>query len=176
MFAADKLAIETAEQKNAVESYIYDMRSKLNENLSAFANEELRQKFSKLLEDSESWLYGDGEDVQKSAYSKKLEELKALGDPIVKRKFEDENRYEAVMQARKVIQNFQLQAESEVCGRKKEKRFLLYSEPFLNHRIPISSTSKRLRSKRSLMSARSSLPGWIQKWQSKISSRSTSIL
>jgi heat shock protein 4 len=113
MLAADKLAIETAEQKNAVESYVYDMRSKLNDVLAPYATEDVRQKFSKLLEDTESWLYGEGEDVSKSVYMKKLEELKALCEPIVKRKFEDEHRYEAIMQLRSVIQNFILTAESE---------------------------------------------------------------
>eukprot|EP01118_Nematostelium_gracile_P012634 TRINITY_DN4644_c0_g2_i2.p1 TRINITY_DN4644_c0_g2~~TRINITY_DN4644_c0_g2_i2.p1 ORF type:complete len:812 (-),score=307.07 TRINITY_DN4644_c0_g2_i2:23-2458(-) len=111
--AADRLAVETSEQKNAVESYVYDMRSRINEALSSYSTEQVRNQFSKLLEDTESWLYGEGEDVQKSVYAAKLAELKAVGDPIVKRKFEDENRYETMMQLRSAVQNFQLTAESE---------------------------------------------------------------
>lgn len=114
MMASDRLAIETAEQKNAVESYVYDMRSKLHESLAPFATEQSRTQFSQLLEQTESWLYGDGEDVPKSVYSQKLAELKSMGDPIIKRKYEDENRYEAIMQLRGIIQSLTLTAESEV--------------------------------------------------------------
>lgn len=39
MIAADKLVIETAEKKNAVESYVYEMRNRLSGNLSAFATD-----------------------------------------------------------------------------------------------------------------------------------------
>jgi len=113
MVASDRLAIDTAEQKNAVESYVYDMRNKLNESLAAFSTEQSREQFSKLLEETESWLYGEGEDVAKNVYTNKLKELKALGDPIVRRKTEDENRYEAIMQLRSTIQAQTLLAESE---------------------------------------------------------------
>ncbi len=41
MVASDRLAIETAEKKNAVESYIYDMRSKLADKFSTFASEKV---------------------------------------------------------------------------------------------------------------------------------------
>lgn len=44
MVAADKLAVETAERKNAVESYVYSMRSKVNENLSHFVTESVITK------------------------------------------------------------------------------------------------------------------------------------
>jgi len=89
------------------------MRNKLNDNLSAYATEQSRTQFSKMLEQTEEWLYGEGEDVPKSVYAKKLEELRAIGEPIKKRKFEDENRYEAVIQLRGSIQTFILTAESE---------------------------------------------------------------
>jgi len=113
MVSADRLAIETAEQKNAVESYTYDMRNKLNNTLAAYSPENVREQFSRLLENTESWLYNEGENVAKNVYSKKLEELKGVGEPIVKRKYEDENRYEAIMQLRNAIQAQNLLAESE---------------------------------------------------------------
>lgn len=41
MIAADRLAIETVDRKNAVESYIYDMRGKINESLASFATDDV---------------------------------------------------------------------------------------------------------------------------------------
>jgi len=112
MVASDKLATETAEKKNAVESYVYNMRGKLQDSLSSFATEPDREVFMKLLNDTENWLYEDGADVTKSAYMKKLEELKALGDPIVKRHYEHENRYEALGVVQSVIGQLKLTASS----------------------------------------------------------------
>jgi heat shock protein 4 len=87
MAASDRLAVETADRKNAVEAYVYDMRNKINETLSAFATEADKEAFEKLLNATEDWLYGEGEDATKSVYVKKLEELQALGNPIVKRRW-----------------------------------------------------------------------------------------
>ncbi len=38
MVASDRLAFETAEKKNAVESYVYEMRDKLSGVLSEFSS------------------------------------------------------------------------------------------------------------------------------------------
>jgi len=113
LVSADKLAIETAEKKNAVESYVYEMRGKLADQLSEFATDKEKESLSSLFEQTESWLYGEGEDTTKSAYSKKLDELKALGDPILKRKYEHDNRYEALNSIRSVIEQTRLTATTD---------------------------------------------------------------
>lgn len=41
---------------------------------------------------AEDWLYDEGEDVTKSVYVQKLDELKLLGDPIQERYMEEQNR------------------------------------------------------------------------------------
>jgi len=110
MVAADKLAVETAERKNAVESYVYNMRAKLNEHLSHFVTESDKTNFLKLLDETENWLYGDGAESTKSTYQKKLDELKTLGDPIVRRQIEAENRLDTVQSLRSAIENVKLQA------------------------------------------------------------------
>lgn len=46
MAAADKLAVETAEAKNAVESYVYEMRSKLSDSLGNYASENVIYTFA----------------------------------------------------------------------------------------------------------------------------------
>jgi heat shock protein 4 len=96
MVASDTLAIETAEAKNALESYVYDMRSSIQGPLVPFSTEQERTPFLKMFDDAENWLYGDGEDVTKSLYAEKLAELRKLGDPIALRGREAETRPEAV--------------------------------------------------------------------------------
>ena len=72
----DKQESERLNSKNAVEEYIYEIRSKIHEELEAFVTEEERSKFSMQLEDAENWLYEDGEDVDKPVYLAKLTDLK----------------------------------------------------------------------------------------------------
>lgn len=96
MIAADTLAIETAESKNALESYVYSTRSALQTSLAPFSTDSERAPLLQMLDDTENWLYGDGEDVTKSVYSGKLAELKKLGDPISLRGKEAETRGEAI--------------------------------------------------------------------------------
>lgn len=113
LLANDRLIIETAEKKNALESYVYDTRDKLSTSLSKFATEETKEKFFKLLNDAEEWLYGEGSDVSKSTYIAKLEELKKVGDPIFQRKYESENRYDAHLELTKAIDEYRLAATSD---------------------------------------------------------------
>jgi len=112
MLASDRLAIETAEKKNAVESYVYDMRNKITESFSEFSTPGEKDTLSKLFEQTEEWLYSEGADATKSVYVKKLEELRAIGDPIGKRKYEYENRYEALVAIKNAIEGFRSTATS----------------------------------------------------------------
>uniref|UniRef100_A0A3P8TII5 Heat shock protein 4a n=1 Tax=Amphiprion percula TaxID=161767 RepID=A0A3P8TII5_AMPPE len=76
MIMQDKLEKERNDAKNNVEEYVYDMRDKLHGVLEKFVNETDRDSFSLKLEDTENWLYEDGEDQQKQVYIDKLAELK----------------------------------------------------------------------------------------------------
>lgn len=113
MFAEDKLTLETAERKNAIEAYVYDMKSKLSESLASYTTEAAAQEFNKLLEDAQNWIYEEGAEQTKSVYVKKLDDLKVHGDPIMKRRYEDENRFDAVKEMRTAINNFRIAANSE---------------------------------------------------------------
>ncbi|CAL4091419.1 unnamed protein product [Meganyctiphanes norvegica] len=86
MVAGDKLENDRINSKNAVEEYVYDLRSRLYEELEQFITESDREKLSRLLEDTENWLYEDGEDCQKGVYVDKLVELKKNGEPIKERR------------------------------------------------------------------------------------------
>uniref|UniRef100_A0A665UMJ1 Heat shock 70 kDa protein 4-like n=1 Tax=Echeneis naucrates TaxID=173247 RepID=A0A665UMJ1_ECHNA len=91
MIMQDKLEKERNDAKNNVEEYVYDMRDKLHGVLEKFE----RDAFSLKLEDTENWLYEDGEDQQKQVYIDKLAELKKIGQPVQLRFLEAEERPKA---------------------------------------------------------------------------------
>ena len=53
MFMEDKLVADTEDKKNELESFIYEMRNKIDDQYSEFANEEEKQKVKAKLESSE---------------------------------------------------------------------------------------------------------------------------
>ncbi|XP_033097617.1 97 kDa heat shock protein-like [Anneissia japonica] len=95
MQANDKQERDKSHARNNVEEYVYEMRGKICEQLEKFIKEEEREKFAKLLDETENWLYEDGEDEEKNMYIKKLDELKKHGDPVVMRYKESLDRPEA---------------------------------------------------------------------------------
>ncbi|GFQ93041.1 heat shock 70 kDa protein 4L [Trichonephila clavata] len=96
MIMQDKLEKEKADAKNAVEEYVYDFRGKLSAELEKFVTDQERDQIKQILEDTENWLYDEGEDQQKSVYVQKLDYLKKHGDPILFRYTEWEQRPSAL--------------------------------------------------------------------------------
>ena len=92
MALQDRVMEETKERKNAVEEYVYGMRSKVTGALAEFVAPDTAESFNALLSATEDWLYEDGEDETKGVYNAKLEELKAIGDPIELRASEESTR------------------------------------------------------------------------------------
>lgn len=106
MIMQDKLEKERNDAKNNVEEYVYEMRDKLHGALEKFVSESDRDTFSLKLEDTENWLYEDGEDQQKQVYIDKLAELKAFGQPIQDRYREAEERPQVFNELGKQIQQY----------------------------------------------------------------------
>ncbi|CEF67335.1 Heat shock protein 4 [Strongyloides ratti] len=92
MQQTDLLEKQKADAKNAVEEYVYDMRDKLCEVLADFIQESEADEFKAHLQKTEDWLYEDGEDAETKVYEEKLSFLKKIGDPVVERYHEYENR------------------------------------------------------------------------------------
>ncbi|KAK9955904.1 hypothetical protein ABG768_015746 [Culter alburnus] len=106
MIMQDKLEKERNDAKNCVEEYVYEMRDKLHGVLKNFVSEADRHSFSLKLEDTENWLYEEGEDQQKQVYIDKMAELKKLGDPIQARYIENEVRPKAFEELGRQIQQY----------------------------------------------------------------------
>ncbi|KAL1262383.1 hypothetical protein QQF64_007648 [Cirrhinus molitorella] len=106
MIMQDKLEKERNDAKNYVEEYVYEMRDKLHGIFEKFVNESDRDVLSLKLEDTEVWLYEDGEDQPKQVYIDKLTELKTLGQPIQERYTEFEERPKAFDELGRQLQQY----------------------------------------------------------------------
>lgn len=69
MAAADSLQRATDEAKNALEEYVYSLRSKVQGECAPFVKEADATALVAELNDLENWLYEDGEDEKKSVCS-----------------------------------------------------------------------------------------------------------
>ncbi|KAF2427224.1 putative heat shock protein Hsp88 [Tothia fuscella] len=85
MAMEDKLVADTEDKKNELESYIYELRNKIDEQYSEFASDEEKEKIRAKCESSEDWLYDEGEDATKAVYISKIEEIRAVAGPVVQR-------------------------------------------------------------------------------------------
>ncbi|CCD24241.1 adenyl-nucleotide exchange factor SSE2 NDAI_0C05820 [Naumovozyma dairenensis CBS 421] len=100
MFAQDKLVAETEDRKNALEEYIYTLRSKLEGDYSEFASDEEKEKLTDMLMKTEDWLYDEGDDSTKAKYIAKYEELASLGNIIKGRYMANEEEKRQALRAK----------------------------------------------------------------------------
>ncbi|KAK7517992.1 putative heat shock protein Hsp88 [Phyllosticta citriasiana] len=85
MVMEDKLVADTADKKNELESFIYELRDKIDDVYSDFASDDEKAKIKAKLEASEDWLYEEGEDTTKAVYVAKIEEIRSIAGPVIQR-------------------------------------------------------------------------------------------
>lgn len=100
MVMEDKLVADTEDKKNELETFIYELRNKLDEQYADLASDEEKEKIKAKLEASEDWLYEDGEDTTKAVYIAKIDEIRALAGPVIQRHFEKVEAERQAVQAR----------------------------------------------------------------------------
>lgn len=100
MVMEDKLVADTEDKKNELETFIYELRNKLDEQYADLASDEEKEKIKAKLEASEDWLYEDGEDTTKAVYIAKIDEIRAMAGPIIQRHFEKVEAERQEVQAR----------------------------------------------------------------------------
>ncbi|KAA0054835.1 hypothetical protein IC582_008464 [Cucumis melo] len=108
----DKNMEQAKNKKNALESYVYEMRNKLFNTYRSFASDQEREGISSSLQQTEEWLYEDGDDETESAYSTKLDDLKKLVDPIINRYEDEEARAQAKAHLLKRISDYRNSGDS----------------------------------------------------------------
>ncbi|XP_059292908.1 heat shock 70 kDa protein 16 [Lycium ferocissimum] len=85
----------TKDKKNTLEAYVYETRNKLLNTYRSFATDSEREGISSNLQQTEEWLYEDGDDESEHVYAEKLEDLKKMVDPVEHRYKEEEARAQA---------------------------------------------------------------------------------
>ncbi|TKR68036.1 hypothetical protein L596_024085 [Steinernema carpocapsae] len=88
-----------ADAKNAVEEYVYDMRDKLSGSYEEFVQPDEQEAFRAFLTTTEDWLYDEGEDAELAVYEQRMAELRKMGDPIVERVREHEQKQREAAEA-----------------------------------------------------------------------------
>lgn len=77
MISQDKKDKERSDAKNAVEEYVYDMRSKLDGGeYVKYSDDKTRQRLLNDLRSTEAWLYDKGVNQDSSVYLERLKNLK----------------------------------------------------------------------------------------------------
>lgn len=108
----DRIMEQTKDRKNALESYVYETRNKLFNTYRSFASDLERDDISKTLQQTEEWLYEDGDDETENAYASKLEDLKKLVDPIENRYKDEEARAQATRDMLNCIVDYRMSVNS----------------------------------------------------------------
>jgi len=85
MFMEDKLVQDTENEKNNLESFIYELKDKILDVYAEFANDDEKSRLNAKLETIEDWLYDDGEDASKAQYVSKKEDIRSIAGPIIQR-------------------------------------------------------------------------------------------
>ena len=90
------------------------MRGKLDDRYAIYVTEKEKSALLSGLQESEDWLYTEeGEDATKSAYVGRLDKLKSMGDPIVLRYKESQDRPQAAAGLRETLNQYLSMAQNE---------------------------------------------------------------
>lgn len=87
MCKQDNMILEVKFMRNQLETYVYDMRAAIDTigNFIPYINDNSRQVYLQELNNTEEWIYAEGESAAKEVYDAKLAELKNVGEPIKNR-------------------------------------------------------------------------------------------
>ncbi|KAK6336996.1 adenyl-nucleotide exchange factor sse1 [Orbilia javanica] len=122
MFVEDKLVADTEDRKNALEEYIYEMRSKIDDQYADFASDSEKSKLKDMLEAAENWLYDEGDDTTKAAYVAKHEELRSVAGPIVQRYNDKEEEKRQAQRAQRDVIEAEKRAREEAAKKAEEAK------------------------------------------------------
>ncbi|VFQ81709.1 unnamed protein product [Cuscuta campestris] len=108
----DKKVERTKDKKNTLEAYVYETRNKLLNTYRSFATDSEREDICSNLQQTEDWLYEDGDDESEQIYSQKLEGLKKIIDPVEQRYMDEDARAQETRNLLHCIVEYRIAAES----------------------------------------------------------------
>jgi heat shock protein 4 len=122
MIMEDKLVQDTENEKNNLESFIYELKDKILDVYAEFASDDEKARLNAKLETIEEWLYDEGDDASKAQYVSKKEDIRSIAGPIIQR-YNDkiESERQAVMEKQQK-EHAAKQAELERAKREAESK------------------------------------------------------
>lgn len=102
----DRIIAETAAMRNALETFVYSYRDRVDGELRSFVTEEEGAAFKAQLEKEESWLYDEGFDEVKAEYEKHLNALKEQADRFEVRYIQQQERPQAARALTAAVDDF----------------------------------------------------------------------
>ncbi|XP_076923028.1 heat shock 70 kDa protein 16-like [Bidens hawaiensis] len=99
------------DQRNTLESFVYDSRSKLSGAYKTFATDSEKEVIINSLKETEDWLYEDSDDGSEQDYTGKLKDLKKLLESV-EYKYQENIRAKAEKALRDCIAKYRLLADS----------------------------------------------------------------
>lgn len=120
MIMEDKLVADTEDKKNELETFIYDMRNKIDDQYAEFASDKEKEELKAKLEQSEDWLYEEGEDTTKAVYIAKMDEIRAVAGPIIQRYFDKIEEERQAATAKQEAERAAKMADAEAAKRAAE--------------------------------------------------------
>ncbi|KAJ0450280.1 putative Heat shock protein 70 family [Helianthus annuus] len=112
---------KTKDQRNTLESFVYDTRSKLSGAYRSFATDSEKEILTNNLQETEDWLYEDSDDESEQDYNGKLKDLKKLLEPIENRYMEETAIAKATETLQTCIAKYRSDADSLPEADKKDK-------------------------------------------------------
>lgn len=121
LIKADEDSIKLADSRNNLESYVYSTRSKLTGEWLSWSNEEERQNIAKVMDEIESWLYGEGEEA---TLEQLLEKTKYAysATSVVTDRIEEQRRKEEEERRKKEEEERKKREEEEKKRKEEEER------------------------------------------------------
>ncbi|GER52959.1 heat shock 70 kDa protein 16 [Striga asiatica] len=102
----------TKDKKNALEAYVYETRNKLLNSYRSFVTDAEKEGISSNLQQTEEWLYEDGDNESEFVYAEKLKDLQKMMDPIEYRYKDGEARAVATRHLLNSIVEYRMAAGS----------------------------------------------------------------
>ncbi|KAJ4353530.1 adenyl-nucleotide exchange factor sse1 [Didymosphaeria variabile] len=122
MIMEDKLVADTEHQKNDLEAFIYELKDKILDVYAEFANDDEKARLNAKLEQTEDWLYDEGEDATKAQYVSKSEDIRSIAGPIIQRYNDKIQEEQAAIRKKHEEQASAKQAEIERKKREEEAK------------------------------------------------------
>ncbi|KAL1607956.1 adenyl-nucleotide exchange factor sse1 [Paraconiothyrium brasiliense] len=122
MIMEDKLVADTEHQKNDLEAFIYELKDKILDVYAEFANDDEKARLNAKLEQTEDWLYDEGEDATKAQYVSKSEDIRSIAGPIIQRYNDKIQEEQAAIRKKHEEQAAAKQAEIERKKREEEAK------------------------------------------------------